>query len=71
MINLYNTDCLNAMLEMPDKKFDLAIVDPPISQILQAKKMIWVTTQAQQASRDRQKKYNIGKSNLAKNILTS
>ena len=29
MINLYNTDCLNAMLEMPDKKFDLAIVDPP------------------------------------------
>jgi len=25
----YNTDCLAAMREMPDKAFDLAIVDPP------------------------------------------
>lgn len=25
----YNTDCLEAMREMPDKAFDLAIVDPP------------------------------------------
>ena len=29
MINLYNTDCLSAMLEMADNQFDLAIVDPP------------------------------------------
>ena len=26
---VYNTDCLAAMREMPDKAFDLAIVDPP------------------------------------------
>lgn len=25
----YNTDCLAAMREMPDKAFDLAVVDPP------------------------------------------
>ncbi len=25
----YNTDCLEAMRAMPDKAFDLAIVDPP------------------------------------------
>lgn len=25
----YNSDCLSAMREMPDKAFDLAIVDPP------------------------------------------
>jgi site-specific DNA-methyltransferase (adenine-specific) len=29
MINLYNADCLSAMLEMADNQFDLAIVDPP------------------------------------------
>ncbi len=29
MINLYNKDCLEAMKEMPDNKYDLAIVDPP------------------------------------------
>lgn len=28
-INLYNQDCLEAMRQMPDKAFDLAIVDPP------------------------------------------
>jgi site-specific DNA-methyltransferase (adenine-specific) len=28
-IKLYNRDCLEAMKEMPDKAFDLAIVDPP------------------------------------------
>jgi DNA modification methylase len=28
-INLYNMDCMEAMKEMPDKAFDLAIVDPP------------------------------------------
>lgn len=28
-INLHNADCLPAMREMPDKAFDLAIVDPP------------------------------------------
>ena len=29
MINLYNKDCLEAMREMEDNAFDLAIVDPP------------------------------------------
>jgi len=29
MINIYNQDCLDAMKEMSDKQFDLAIVDPP------------------------------------------
>lgn len=28
-IKLYNQDCLEAMKQMPDKCFDLAIVDPP------------------------------------------
>ena len=28
-IKLYNMDCMLAMKEMPDKAFDLAIVDPP------------------------------------------
>lgn len=28
-IKLYNMDCLEAMKQMPDKEFDLAIVDPP------------------------------------------
>ena len=28
MINLYNLDCLPAMREMPDKAYELAIVDP-------------------------------------------
>lgn len=29
MISLHNMDCMEAMKEMPDKAFDLAIVDPP------------------------------------------
>lgn len=29
MINIYNQDCLEAMNEMSDNQFDLAIVDPP------------------------------------------
>lgn len=28
-IQLFNCDCMEAMKEMPDKSFDLAIVDPP------------------------------------------
>jgi len=28
-INLYNTDCMQALREMPDNMYDLAIVDPP------------------------------------------
>ena len=28
-IKLYNMDCMEAMKQMPDKAFDLAIVDPP------------------------------------------
>jgi site-specific DNA-methyltransferase (adenine-specific) len=29
IINLYNQDCMEAMKAMPDKAYDLAIVDPP------------------------------------------
>jgi site-specific DNA-methyltransferase (adenine-specific) len=29
MINLYNMDCMEALKAMPDKAFELAIVDPP------------------------------------------
>ena len=29
MINLYNKDCMEALKEMKDNQFDLAIVDPP------------------------------------------
>ena|SRR3990172_23460 len=29
MINLYHGDCLSAMAKMPDKAYDLAIIDPP------------------------------------------
>lgn len=29
MINLYNQDCMTAMKDMPDKAYELAIVDPP------------------------------------------
>jgi len=29
MINIYNQDCMEAMREMADNQFDLAIVDPP------------------------------------------
>lgn len=28
-VRIYNDDCMNAMTSMPDKSFDLAIVDPP------------------------------------------
>lgn len=28
-IQLFNMDCMEAMRQMPDKAFDLAIVDPP------------------------------------------
>ncbi len=30
-IRLFNQDCMTAMAEMPDKAYDLAIVDPPYS----------------------------------------
>lgn len=29
IINLYNQDCMEAMKQMPDKAYELAIVDPP------------------------------------------
>lgn len=29
MINLYNTDCMQALRQMSDNQYDLAIVDPP------------------------------------------
>ena len=28
-ITLYNADCMDILRELPDKQFDLAIVDPP------------------------------------------
>ena len=28
-MNLFNQDCMEAMKEMEDNQFDLAIVDPP------------------------------------------
>ena len=30
----YNMDCLKAMSEMPDKYYDLAVVDPPYGNAL-------------------------------------
>ena len=30
----YNMDCLKAMMEMPDKYYDLAVVDPPYGNAL-------------------------------------
>jgi site-specific DNA-methyltransferase (adenine-specific) len=33
MINLYNMDCMEAMKAMPDKAFELAIVDPPYGEL--------------------------------------
>ncbi len=32
MINLYNLDCLPEMRKMPDKAYELAIVDPPYGE---------------------------------------
>lgn len=28
-IELFNSDCMDALRDMPDKAYDLAIVDPP------------------------------------------
>jgi site-specific DNA-methyltransferase (adenine-specific) len=35
MINIYNMDCMEAMKDMSDNQFDLAIVDPPYRNINQ------------------------------------
>jgi len=42
MIRMFNQDCMEAMKAMPDKAFDLAIVDPPygIDIVNQFKKTI-------------------------------
>lgn len=40
----YNTDCLAAMREMPDKAFDLAIVDPPYGIGGQEGNSHWIRT---------------------------
>jgi len=29
MVNFYNDDCMNFMKNIPDKHYDLAIIDPP------------------------------------------
>lgn len=39
-IQIYNRDCMEAMREMPDKAFDLAIVDPPYGIVSQQKRGI-------------------------------
>lgn len=40
MINIYNMDCMEAMKEMSDNQFDLAIVDPPYGIGAGSKKFI-------------------------------
>lgn len=35
---LYNVDCMEAMKEIPDKYFELAIVDPPYGICCSTKK---------------------------------
>jgi len=37
-INLYNTDCMQALRDMPDNMYDLAIVDPPYRDVNQPTK---------------------------------
>lgn len=45
-INLYNTDCMQALRDMPDNMYDLAIVDPPygINIVSQIKKSTFYKT---------------------------
>lgn len=38
MINIYNQDCMEAMIDMSDNQFDLAIVDPPYRDVNQPTK---------------------------------
>ena len=45
MINIYNQDCMEAMKEMSENQFDLAIVDPPFGignfvQTIEVKRLI-------------------------------
>jgi site-specific DNA-methyltransferase (adenine-specific) len=44
-IQIYNQDCLEAMASMPDKAFELAIVDPPygvnIGQVSGGGQAVW------------------------------
>lgn len=40
MIKLFNQDCMEAIKEMPDKAYDLAIVDPPYGINLKGKNII-------------------------------
>ena len=42
-IKLYNLDCLSAMREMPDKAFELAVVDFELTQSLY-RAIVTVTT---------------------------
>lgn len=45
-IQLFNLDCMEAMKEMPDKAFDLAIVDPPYGILQIAHRTIGATNLA-------------------------
>ena len=38
MIDIYNQDCMEAMIDMSDNQFDLAIVDPPYRDVNQPTK---------------------------------
>ena len=48
MIDLHNQDCLEAMNQMKDNQFDLAIVDPPYMDFFNTSN--WVATSAKQKS---------------------
>lgn len=48
MINIYNQDCMEAMKDMSDNQFDLAIVDPPYMDIFSTDN--WVASSAKQKS---------------------
>ena len=48
MINLHNGDCMEALANMQDNQFDLAIVDPPYMDVFVTDN--WVETSAKQKS---------------------
>lgn len=61
MINLYNTDCMEFMKNVPDKAYDLAIVDPPYG--INAPKM------ADTPSKRKKKRLNSGTGKLSRRVL--
>ena len=59
MINIYNKDCLEAMKEMSDNQFDLAIVDPPYMDVFKTDN--WVATSAKQKAYKKRQETLTGK----------